>query len=177
MSPAGRPGRPLSVRLALAGLLLVPVVEIVVIVLVARQIGAWWTLLALIAISVLGAVLVRRQWGAAWSSLQAALRSGRMPADEIANTALLAVGGALMLIPGFVTGLVGFLLVLPFTRGLGRRLLAFLIARRAWVTVVGVPQTWDPGGDGGPGPRRPRDDEVIEGEIIDDDDEGSGTNG
>ncbi len=174
-APVPRAGRPLKVRLALAGLLLVPLVEIVVFVLVARAIGVWWALLALIAVSVLGAALVRRQWAASWSALQAALRSGRMPADEIADTALLACGGALMLVPGFVTGVLGLLLVLPLTRGLGRKILAFVVARRAWVKVVGEPQTWRAGDAGGtPGGRHGggsgATDEIVEGEIVDDDD-------
>lgn len=169
--PVG-PGRPLKARLALAGLLLVPLIEIVVFVLVARAIGVWWALLALVAVSVLGAALVRRQWGASWASLQNALRSGRMPADEIADTALLACGGLLMLVPGFVTGVLGLLLVIPVTRFLGRRLLAFLVARRAWVTVVGEPRTWrddsTPGAAGGH-VRGDAADEIVEGEIVDDD--------
>jgi UPF0716 protein FxsA len=54
-----------------------------------------------------------------------------MPGRELADAALVLVGGTLLLTPGFVTDVVGFFLVLPFTRPIARRLLAAVVARRA----------------------------------------------
>jgi UPF0716 protein FxsA len=59
-----------------------------------------------------------------------------------------------MLSPGFVTDVVGIVLILPFTRPLARRLLTRLVARR--IIVAGRP---GPGSDG----------PVVRGEVIDDD--------
>ena len=60
-----------------------------------------------------------------------------MPATEIADGALILIGGTLMLAPGFVTDAFGILLILPFTRPLFRRLLAAAVARRLVVGVRG----------------------------------------
>ena len=56
-----------------------------------------------------------------------------MPATELADGALVLVGGTLMISPGFVTDVFGILLILPFTRPLARRLLSRFVARRLLV--------------------------------------------
>lgn len=132
----------------------VPILEIYVIIQVGQVIGAWWTILLLIADSMFGAWLIRREGGRAWRALTTALSSGRMPSRELADGALILVGGTLMLTPGFVTDAVGTLMVLPFTRPLARRLLTGLVTRR-FLDSYGR----------GPGPQGP----VVRGEIIDDD--------
>ncbi|NYJ74659.1 FxsA family protein [Allobranchiibius huperziae] len=110
------------------------VCEIAVIIAIARAIGGWQTLGLLVLCSLIGAWLVRREWSGAWRGLQEALRTGNMPADELADAALVLAGGLLILVPGFITDVLGLLLVLPFTRPVGRRLLQVLVARR----VLGV---------------------------------------
>lgn len=166
-------------RLALAGALLVPVLEIVVIVAVGQWIGGWPTFLLLLATSVLGAWLIRREGGRAWRALEQAIRSGRMPAREIADGVVVLVGGSLLLLPGFVTDVLGLLLVLPFTRPVARSLLAAVISRRllAQTERFGGPAvTGQPDGAGWEQPTTPHgqqrstsSDEVVEGEIIDED--------
>lgn len=107
--------------------LAVPLLELWVIVQVGDVLGFWPTLLVLVADSVLGAVLVRREGGRAWRRFREALGEGRIPDDEIIQGALLLLGGALLLTPGFVTDLVGLALVLPVTRDPVAR----LVRRRA----------------------------------------------
>ncbi len=77
-----------------------------------------------------------------------------MPATELADGALILVGGTLMLSPGFVTDVFGIVLILPFTRPLARRLLTRYLSRRLL-----------DGRRPGPGPQGP----VVRGEVIDDD--------
>ncbi len=166
-------------RLAMAGLLLLPVVEIIVIVAVGQWIGGWLTFLLLVATSLLGAWLIRREGGRAWRALQQALRDGRMPAREIADGVVVLVGGSLLLLPGFVTDVLGLVLVLPFTRPVARSLLAAVISRRLLAqterftgpTVAGAPNA--PGWEQPTTPegrqRSSSSDEVVEGEIIDED--------
>jgi UPF0716 protein FxsA len=134
--------------------IVVPLVEIYVLIQVGQVIGVWWTILLLVADSILGTWLIRREGGRAWRALQAALSSGRMPAKELADGALILIGGTLMLAPGFVTDAVGILLILPLTRPVARRLLTTVVARR----LVVVP---------GPSSRRPPDDgPVVPGEVV-----------
>ena len=113
-----------------AAFVLVPIVEIYVIIQVGQAIGAWWTILLLIADSILGSWLIAHEGRRAWRALTVALSSGRMPAKELADGALILVGGTLMLSPGFVTDAFGILLILPFTRPFARRLLTRVVSRR-----------------------------------------------
>jgi UPF0716 protein FxsA len=136
----------------------VPLVEIYVLIQVGQVIGVWWTILLLILDSILGTWLIRREGRRAWLALATALNSGQMPARELADGALILVGGTLMLSPGFVTDALGILLILPFTRPVARRLLTKLVSKR----LLGVVITPGPGrqGPGGPG-------DVVRGEVVD----------
>lgn len=143
---------------------MVPVVEIYVIIQVGQAIGAWWTVLLLIADSLLGSWLIKREGGRAWQALRTALESGRMPATELADGALILIGGTLMLSPGFVLDVLGVLLILPFTRPLFRGVLARVVTKR--LTVIGpVPPMGGPrnGNRPGPGSQGP----VVQGEVVD----------
>ena len=84
-----------------------PLVEIYVIIQVGQVIGAWWTILLLIADSIFGSWLIKREGGKAWQALRMALEEGRMPHRELADGVLILVGGTLMLTPGFVTDIFG----------------------------------------------------------------------
>lgn len=110
--------------------IVVPLLEIYVIILVGHAIGGWLTVALLFAVSAAGASLLRREGRRTWQSFNASLASGRMPGREIADGALVLVGGALLLAPGFITDAVGLLLVLPFTRPLARRLVLVYAERR-----------------------------------------------
>ena len=99
-----------------------PLVEIYVIIQVGQVIGAWWTILLLIADSIFGSWLVKREGGRAWQALRVALQEGRMPHRELADGVLILVGGTLMLTPGFVSDIVGMRLhpaVHPAGRAVG----------------------------------------------------------
>jgi UPF0716 protein FxsA len=130
----------------------VPILEIYVIIQVGQVIGPWWTILLLIADSIFGSWLIRREGGRAWQALTSALESGRMPGTELADGALILIGGTLMLSPGFVTDAFGILMILPFTRPVARRLLTRVVTRRLLN-----------GRRPGPGPQGP----VVRGEVVD----------
>lgn len=176
--PSRRALRP--TKIAAAVLLLVAILEIIVIIAVGQAIGAWPTFLLIVATSLLGMWLIRREGSKAFRALQNAAQSGRMPAREIADGIIVLAGGLLLTGPGFITDVVGLLLVLPFTRPVARNLLTAAITSRviaqtdAFTTdprVTGGPA--GPGSAGGGGPQGPRrsesSDEVVQGEIIDDD--------
>ncbi|MEP9383555.1 FxsA family protein [Nocardioides sp. KR10-350] len=114
----------------LVAFLVVPILEIYVLIQVGQVIGPWWTILLLVADSIFGSWLMRREGARAWAALREALSTGRMPHRELADGALILVGGALMLSPGFVSDLFGVLLILPVTRPFFRRVLGSLVQRR-----------------------------------------------
>jgi UPF0716 protein FxsA len=149
-------GRRRWIRLSLfTAFIVVPLVEIYVLIQVGQVIGPWWTILLLILDSLFGTWLIRREGGKAWQGLREALDSGRMPARELADGALILVGGTLMLTPGFVTDAFGILLILPFTRPVARRLLTRVVGARLVSGYATRP---------GPGPGGP----VVRGEVVDD---------
>ena len=155
--------------LLVLALVVVPLVEIYVLVQVGQLIGALPTVALLLVMSLLGAWLLRREGARTWAAFRRALGSGRVPAQEVADGALVVFGGALLLTPGFATDVFGLLCVLPPTRAVLRRLLTGVVARRLGVAgVVGGLA----GGSPGPSSRRVRRESrpnVVEGEVIDPD--------
>ena len=122
--------RPRWVWLVFLALLVVPVAEIALIVAVGKVIGGWQTIALLLVESALGAYLVKREGRRSWQALRVALNSGHMPGRELADAALVLIGGTLLLTPGFLTDLVGFFFILPFTRPITRRWLQGVVERR-----------------------------------------------
>lgn len=118
--------------LLVAALVVVPLIELVAILQVGQLIGTGWTVALLVADSLLGAVLLKRESRRAWHDFRAALSSGRWPGDEVTQGGLVIVGGALLLTPGFVTDLVGFLCLIPTSRAAASR----IIRRRLGPGVV-----------------------------------------
>ena len=144
-----------------------PVVEIFVLIQIGQVIGAWWTILLLIADGVLGSWLMKREGTRALRALQQALDARRMPARELADGALILVGGTLLLTPGFVSDIAGLICVLPFTRPLVRGALVRFLTRR----FLAGPGATAAGGVFDPGStrtrQRPGPDSVVQGEVID----------
>lgn len=101
--------------------IIVPLLEIIVIIQVGQVIGAWWTVGLLVADSMLGAWLLRREGARAWRAFREALAEGRWPGDEVAQGSMVIVGGTLLLTPGFLTDVVGFLLLVPASRRVASR--------------------------------------------------------
>jgi UPF0716 protein FxsA len=110
--------------------IVVPIAELFVIIQVGQAIGVWWTVAILVADAVLGTVLTRTQGRSAWRRLNGALQAGRIPAREVLDGALVLGGGAFLLAPGFITDIVGIVLLLPPTRAFVRALLVRRFADR-----------------------------------------------
>ncbi len=118
---------------------IVPVLEIWILIEVGQVIGAWWTVALLLADAALGTWLVRREGRRTWAALQQTVAGGRLPSRELADAALVLVGGTLLVTPGYLTDIVGFFLILPFTRPLARRMLVWFVTRR-FVAVINDPR-------------------------------------
>ena len=159
-------GRRLRVAIGLLAL-----IEIVGFILVASWIGVGWTILLTLATSVLGWALLARQGVRALAELRDRARSRRPAGRELGDAGLIAVGGLLMVLPGFVGDLIGLLCLLPGTRGLVRALLTKLAVSRLPYTPRGPvrvdsTRTVPVDGPGPAGGYRPVEPLVIEGEIV-----------
>lgn len=121
----------------LVGLLVaVPIAEVWLIIQVGQAIGALPTLVILVLEAMFGAWLMRKEGSKAWDALRNALTSGRMPARELTDAALVLVGGLLLMLPGFFTDVIGFIFLVPFTRPLARAIVGFFAAKQ--VEKVGI---------------------------------------
>lgn len=116
--------------LLVVALVVVPLVELYLLIQVGQVVGAAWTIALLVLVSVLGGYLLRREGRRTWTAFRAASARGTVPAAEVADGALVLLGGALMLTPGFLTDVVGLACVLPPSRRLLRRSLTSFAARR-----------------------------------------------
>ncbi len=112
-------------------LLALPLVEIGVFIWVGGEIGVWPTLGLVVASILLGSVLLKRQTLSTLRAAQTEARAGRLPEREIVHRAMIALAGILLILPGFVTDVVGLLLFLPPVRDLVWRRL------RSRIVVVG----------------------------------------
>jgi UPF0716 protein FxsA len=150
----------------------VPIIELFVIIQVGEAIGVLPTIALLVADSILGSMLMRSQGRVAWARFNAALAEGRIPHREVLDGALVIFGGALLLTPGFVTDVLGIILLLPPTRALVRGLVARRLLPRIVISRFGAPAaaaaaaagTARPGGGRpGGGRRRPGGGADVEG--------------
>jgi UPF0716 protein FxsA len=132
--------------LALVLLILWPIAEVFVAIKVAEAIGALFTLLLLIAGWPVGTWALRSRGRAAWLRLSDAVAAGRAPGREVMDGALVLIGGVLMIIPGFITDVLGIWLLLAPTRALARRLLVANLHSRLVVRATGfarAPSAYD----------------------------------
>ena len=107
-------------RLFLLPLLLLgwPLAEIAGFVLVGRAVGLWGTLGLVIGTGLLGAILMRSQGMHLLRQISKEGREGRMPGRALVDGAMIVVAGVLLLLPGFLTDLIGILLFIPGVRGM-----------------------------------------------------------
>ena len=124
----------LMARLRLLAVLAI-LAELVVFVAVAAWIGVGWTILAMLATSALGTLLLARQGVRALTELRDRARSRQPAGRELGNAGLVAVGGLLMVLPGFLGDLLGLLCLLPPTRRLMRSLIARIVVGRLPVAL------------------------------------------
>mgnify|MGYP005991017275 CR=1 FL=1 len=110
--------------------IIIPLIELAVILKVNSFIGLGWTLGLIILTAVVGVKLLRQQGISTLLRANQKMQQGQMPAQELAEGFLLALAGALLLTPGFVTDAVGFTLLVPATRkALVHKVIAFITPR------------------------------------------------
>ena len=137
--------------------LVVPIVEIFLLIQVGSVIGPWWTILCVVGTAVVGAYLLRQQGLTTLARFQNNMASGVVPAKEMLEGIALLIGGALLMTPGFFTDTIGFLCLLPFTRGF----IVDKVISRSSFTVGGMG-----GFSGGATYGQTPDEDIIDGEYT-----------
>jgi len=118
-------------------LIAIPILEVWLLVQVGHEIGLLPTVLILIAQAIIGVLLMRHEGSRAWKALNDAFTQGKVPTGELADAALILVGGVLLMLPGFLTDIIGFVFLLRWTRPVARKIIAFFVARR--INRLGIP--------------------------------------
>ena len=132
--------------------LVIPVIEIYLLIQVGGLIGAGWTILLVLLTAAIGVNLLRHQGFSTLRRANEAMSRGQLPAMEMLEGLFLAVGGALLLTPGFFTDVLGFICLLPPTR---RIIIRYLLLNSTFTASYSVHR------ESG----TPRDSRTIEGEY------------
>jgi UPF0716 protein FxsA len=145
---------------------LTALVELVVFLVVAAWIGLGWTLLATLATGAMGWVLLARQGTKALTDLRERARTRQPAGRELGDAGLVAVGGLLMVLPGFLSDVVGLLFLLPVTRRPARALLGRVLVSRLPIGLRGPVRVRSDRTAPVGGATRMEPPLVIEGEVV-----------
>lgn len=110
----------------------IPIIEIYLLLVVGKQIGALSTITLVILTAIIGTAMLRSQNMATLQRFQNELQQGEMPAQALLEGLMLLIGGVLLLTPGFFTDAVGFVCLMPWTR----QWLALYLSRRVQMAVM-----------------------------------------
>lgn len=105
-------------------LLVLAMAELALLIAVGDAIGIAPTLLLILAFSGAGIVLAKAQGLAVWRRFRATLARGQVPSAEMADGVLVLLGAVLLVTPGFISDVLGLMLLLPVSRAPVRRMLA-----------------------------------------------------
>ncbi len=139
---------------------IMPVVEMWVLIEVGSQIGALTTIGLVLLTAMLGLALLRQQGVSTLMRANQRMQSGQLPAQEMVEGIFLAVGGALLLTPGFITDAVGFACLIP---GLRQIIIGRLLKKAIFRATAGGAGFYN--SSRGPGADRGQGDDIIEGEY------------
>lgn len=124
-----------------------PLAELVAVVAVANAIGVLLTFLLLLAGVPVGVWALRSQGAAVWRRAADAIATGRPPGRHLIAGALVVAGGTLLILPGFITDVLGIVLLLPPTRALATRLVTRNLESRLVVRTARFARRRAPGAD------------------------------
>ena len=99
-------------------ILFIPLLEIYLFIEIGGQIGAFNTILIILTTAIVGIYFVRLQGLSTLKSGVTQIYKNQIPVYEMMSGAALALAAVLLIVPGFATDLVGFILIIPLTRNL-----------------------------------------------------------
>jgi len=99
----------------------VPLIEVLILIKLGSLFGFWPTIFLVIGTGILGAYLAKLYGLTIWYKIQQDLQAGLMPADKLVDGLLILIGGIVLLTPGLLTDILGFMLLIPFTRNYFKR--------------------------------------------------------
>lgn len=103
-------------RWLLLALLIIPALELGVFIWLGGIIGPWWIVVLIILSGILGISFAKNQGIATWKRAQQSMNNGQMPTKQIVDGVCIFVGAILLFAPGFITDIMGLLIIIPWTR-------------------------------------------------------------
>ncbi len=95
---------------------LTPLVELAILLYLGSLIGVLYTIVIVVVTGIVGAFLAKRQGLAVVSRIRSSTERGMLPGEDLLHGALILAGGLLLLTPGLLTDVVGFVFLIPRTR-------------------------------------------------------------
>ncbi len=119
---------------------LVPLIELALLIKLGELTGVWTTIGIVILTGIFGAYLARREGLKAWRRLEKSIHEGVSPADELIEALLILIAGAVLIMPGLLTDLFGFGLLIPPVRKWVRNRLSRYFRNRIVISTQNAQQ-------------------------------------
>lgn len=110
--------------------ILVPLAELYILIKVGKFLGTGNTILIVILTGILGAAFARSQGASVILKIRHSLQQGEIPGEEMVQGLLILAGGLMLITPGFITDLLGLVLILPYFRRWIARWLLRIVDKR-----------------------------------------------
>ncbi len=114
---------------------IVPAIELALLITIGTRIGALNTIVIVLATGFIGAYMVRAEGLDVVRRLQRTMAEGAFPAEEILDGVMVLVSGALLITPGIMTDIIGFLMVIPRSREPIKRLIKIYLKGKVYLGI------------------------------------------
>lgn len=119
----------------------IPFVEVTILLQLSKYLGVGSTIFMVLFSGILGAFFVRREGFSIWFKLQKELQEGQIPSDQIFNGILLLIAGIVLVTPGLLTDLLGYILIIPFTREAVKKIIVERVKKKYSTVSNGFAET------------------------------------
>lgn len=108
----------------------IPFIEVTLLLQLSKYLGVGSTIFMVLFSGVVGAYFVRREGFSIWFKLQKELQEGQVPSDQIFNGLLLLIAGIVLVTPGLLTDMLGYFLIIPYTREIVKKIIVNHIKKK-----------------------------------------------
>lgn len=112
------------------GFILLLFAEIATFIIVGKAIGVLYTLLLIVLTSVIGFSIAKKKGMNSFQTIQTSVENGQPPGVAMIETFMVFVGGVLLVLPGFITDIIGLLMVTGITRTLFKPIIFYWLRKK-----------------------------------------------
>ena len=111
-------------------LIIIPAIEIGLFVWIGGMVGPWWVVAIIIITGIVGVGLAKQQGAETIARMRQSIAHHQVPASDIVDGVCILIGALFLITPGFMTDIIGFILVLPTTRRPFKHFIGFWLQRK-----------------------------------------------